>query len=199
MAKDCPSPKQCDMCGSFDHLKVGCPHSGKKCDNCGKVGHLKAKCHSPGMVKAYSSGVASAGAGAGAPWVNKTCDICGVLGHLKASCPKGGKGAGGAGGKTCDICGQLGHLKASCPNGRGTGKTCDVCGQVGHLKAACPQGAEMTECWDFERKGTCPRGDRCSFSHGGVPPNPPPGPGGRTCHNCGMAGHLRANCPLLKD
>jgi len=78
-------------------------------------------------------------------------------------------------------------------------KACDLCGAIGHLKASCALAAADTECWDFQ-KGSCKRGDRCGFAHGGVPPNPPPArtaPGeAKTCHVCGQLGHLRADCPF---
>jgi len=198
IAKECPSPQQCNACGSLDHMKDECPNKDKKCNVCGKFGHLQMKC--------YQAGKAGKGGSKGGfkdlaamMFGGKTCDVCGQAGHLKRECP--------AAGKTCDICGMVGHLKATCKSagggkgkgkGKKTDKACNLCGEVGHLQANCPdadQGSQ--ECWDLEKTGKCPRGDKCGWAHNGVPPNPKPegGRGEKTCHLCGETGHLKNRCP----
>eukprot|EP00929_Paragymnodinium_shiwhaense_P023977 TRINITY_DN14887_c0_g1_i1.p1 TRINITY_DN14887_c0_g1~~TRINITY_DN14887_c0_g1_i1.p1 ORF type:complete len:231 (-),score=49.21 TRINITY_DN14887_c0_g1_i1:224-832(-) len=169
IAKDCPSPQVCNACGSPDHKKAECPNKEKRCDLCGKFGHLKIKCHSAG--KGFAKGALTAA------YTNKACDLCGQIGHLKATCPQSGGGA------------VFGKGKGK---SKGADKTCDLCGQFGHIKANCPSD----ECWDFAKTGSCPRGDKCGFSHGGVPPSPAPMGAGKVCHRCGKPGHLMAACPL---
>jgi cellular nucleic acid-binding protein len=42
--RECPTPLQCNCCGSTEHLKALCPEIGNECQLCGRVGHTEAKC-----------------------------------------------------------------------------------------------------------------------------------------------------------
>eukprot|EP00927_Polykrikos_kofoidii_P015441 TRINITY_DN1685_c0_g1_i11.p1 TRINITY_DN1685_c0_g1~~TRINITY_DN1685_c0_g1_i11.p1 ORF type:complete len:144 (-),score=24.80 TRINITY_DN1685_c0_g1_i11:74-505(-) len=44
VGKVCPSPKECNCCGSIKHEKSTCTYVEKNCSLCGKKGHMMLKC-----------------------------------------------------------------------------------------------------------------------------------------------------------
>merc|ERR1719174_2949108 len=82
-------------------------------------------------------------------------------------------------------------MKVDCPS---KDKKCDICGAYGHLAKKCDlakggkgkkgqgKGKESPVCWEFQKTGTCPRGDTCKWSHGPGSPGATTGASGGVRH-----------------
>eukprot|EP00927_Polykrikos_kofoidii_P015448 TRINITY_DN1685_c0_g1_i8.p1 TRINITY_DN1685_c0_g1~~TRINITY_DN1685_c0_g1_i8.p1 ORF type:complete len:152 (-),score=24.53 TRINITY_DN1685_c0_g1_i8:110-565(-) len=65
VGKVCPSPKECNCCGSIKHEKNTCTYVEKNCSLCGKKGHMMLKCMQKDQLLDQLTGIGKGGAGKG--------------------------------------------------------------------------------------------------------------------------------------